>query len=391
MPDNYLEDSQIIKDYQWFHRHPELGHEETETTAYIKEALQEAGIEILPLPSENKTGVIAVIRGKGESVSSDRGPVVALRTDIDGLPVEEMTDVSYKSLYPGRMHACGHDFHMASVLQAARLLQQTKEEWSGTVKVIFQPAEELPGGAKEMVKTGLLEDVDAYVGLHTTPGRPSGAIGIRAGGLMAAVDRFEVTVSGRGCHGAAPHEGIDVIPVICQIVTAPQTIVSRQVDPFSPAVLSVTAISAGNTWNVIPSEGSFCGTVRSFSPQVRAQIRERFYRLTEQIAGANGAKCRIDWYEGPPAVINDEGLCKIATQTAAESGYQVYEPEQTMVGEDFSFYQEKQKGIFLRVGTGYGKPLHHPEFLADSAALEPTAEYLAILVKKLLAEMSEVS
>ena len=269
MPDNHLENSQIIKDYQWFHRHPELGYEETETTAYIKASLHEAGIETLSLPPERKTGVIAVIRGKAVSGTSGSERVVALRTDIDGLPVEEMTDVSYKSLYPGRMHACGHDFHMASVLQAARLLQQTKEEWSGTVKVIFQPAEELPGGAKEMVETGLLEDVDAYVGLHTTPGRSSGAIGIRTGGLMAAVDRFEVTVSGKGCHGAAPHEGIDVIPVICQIVTALQTIVSRQVDPFSPAVLSVTAISAGNTWNVIPSEGSFCGTVRSFSPQVR--------------------------------------------------------------------------------------------------------------------------
>ena len=387
MSDNHLENSQIMKDYQWFHRHPELGYEEMETTAYIKEALHEAGIETLPLPSARITGVIAVIRGKGESAGSDSEPVVALRTDIDGLPIEEMTNVSYKSLYPGRMHACGHDFHMALVLQAARLLQQTKEDWSGTVKVIFQPAEELPGGAKEMVGTGLLEDVDAYVGLHTTPGRPSGAIGIRSGGLMAAVDRFEVTVSGRGCHGAAPHEGIDVIPVICQIVTALQTIVSRQVDPFAPAVLSVTAVSAGNTWNVIPSEGSFCGTVRSFSPQVRAQIKERFYRLTEQLTDASGAECRIDWYEGPPAVINDEGLCKIAAKTATESGYQVYEPEQTMVGEDFSFYQEKQKGIFLRVGTGYDKPLHHAEFLADPAALEPTAEYLALLVKKILAEI----
>ena len=387
MPDNHLENSQIIKDYHWFHRHPELGYEETETTAYIKASLHEADIETLSLPPERKTGVIAVIRGKAVSGTSGSERVVALRTDIDGLPVEEMTDVSYKSLYPGRMHACGHDFHMASVLQAARLLQQTKEEWSGTVKVIFQPAEELPGGAKEMVETGLLGDVDAYVGLHTTPGRPSGAIGIRAGGLMAAVDRFEVTVSGKGCHGAAPHEGIDVIPVICQIVTALQTIVSRQVDPFSPAVLSVTAISAGNTWNVIPAEGSFCGTVRSFSPQVRAQIKERFYRLTEQLADANGAESRIKWYDGPPAVINDEGLCKIAAQTAAEAGYQTYEPEQTMVGEDFSFYQERQKGLFLRVGTGYDKPLHHPEFLTDPAALEPTAEYLALLVKRILAEI----
>ena len=372
-------EAHIAEEFQWFHRHPELSYEEVETTKRIRASLERAEIRILDLPL--KTGLVAEV-GAGDTV-------VALRSDIDALPIEEQTDLPYRSENAGRMHACGHDFHISSVLGAALLLKQHEAELTGRVRIFFQPAEEAPGGAKVLIEAGALQDVSAIFGLHACPLLPVGTVGISAGAVMATVDRFVFRFRGKGTHAAHPESGIDPIPLTAAFVQAVQTIVARNLNPFSAGLVSVTHIAAGNTWNVIPEEALVEGTTRSLSAEERALIRARVCALAENMAAAHGATVEMDWYEGPPATVNDAFWASFAEETAKARNLNVVLAPQSLGGEDFAFYQEKVPGMFVLVGTGLSHALHNPGFCVDPNALAPTAHYLAKLVRAALKKVKE--
>ena len=360
--------------FEELHMHPELSYEEYETTERIKRELAAAGIEILQIPL--KTGVTAIVRG------AKPGKTYGLRCDIDALPIEEETDLPYKSKTPGKMHACGHDFHTAAVFGAALLLQERKEELQGTVKILFQPAEESSHGAETVLETGVLSDVTAIFGLHTAAYLPVGTLGIRAGSVMAAVDRFELNITGTGCHGGHPDEGVDTILVAASVIQAFQSIVGRNLNPFHTGVVSVTRINGGNTWNVIPDKVELEGTVRSMEKDDRIFIEKRMREIAEHTAAAYGANAELLGYPGQPATVNEKAWSAFAQKVAEESGFEVVPQRNSTGGEDFAFYLEKIPGCFINVGTGVGYPNHHPKFYADEAALTPAAEYL----EKLLVE-----
>lgn len=360
--------------FEELHMHPELSYEEYETTERIKRELAAAGIEILQIPL--KTGVTAIVRG------AKPGKTYGLRCDIDALPIAEETDLPYKSKTPGKMHACGHDFHTAVVFGAALLLQERKEELQGNVKILFQPAEESSHGAETVLETGVFSDVTAIFGLHTAAYLPVGTLGIRAGSVMAAVDRFELNITGTGCHGGHPDEGVDTILVAASVIQAFQSIVGRNLNPFHTGVVSVTRINGGNTWNVIPDKVELEGTVRSMEKDDRIFIERRMREIAEHTAAAYGANAELLWYPGPPATVNEKAWSAFAQKVAEESGFEVVPQRNSTGGEDFAFYLEKIPGCFINVGTGVGYPNHHPKFYADEAALTPAAEYL----EKLLVE-----
>lgn len=373
-----IKDEVLIENFQWLHEHPELAYHEFETTEYIKQQLAKANIPILDLALE--TGVVAQIQGE------HKGPTIALRSDIDALPIKEETNLAYTSKKDGVMHACGHDFHTATMLGVARALIRQKNQIHGTIKIIFQPAEEAPGGARKIIETGILEDVECYIAVHTAPAVPVGAIGIRKGAVMAAVDRFEIEIQGRGTHAAHPNEGIDPIVIIAAIVQSVQTIVSRNMSPFESDLVSITHIDSGNTWNVIPDKGFMEGTVRSLNTTDRVRIKERLESLVVGITASYGATATLHWFPGPPAVYNDEHLCELAQSVAIQTRTRYVEAENSLGGEDFSLYLEKKPGIFLRVGTGGEYPNHHPRFTADPEALQPVVNYITELAKTCLIE-----
>lgn len=360
--------------FEELHMHPELSYEEYETTERIKRELAAAGIEILQIPL--KTGVTAIVRG------AKPGKTYGLRCDIDALPIAEETDLPYKSKTPGKMHACGHDFHTAAVFGAALLLQERKEELQGNVKILFQPAEESSHGAETVLETGVFSDVTAIFGLHTAAYLPVGTLGIRAGSVMAAVDRFELNITGTGCHGGHPDEGVDTILVAASVIQAFQSIVGRNLNPFHTGVVSVTRINGGNTWNVIPDKVELEGTVRSMEKDDRIFIEKRMREIADHTAAAYGANAELLWYPGPPATVNEKAWSAFAQKVAEESGFEVVPQRNSTGGEDFAFYLEKIPGCFINVGTGVGYPNHHSKFYADEAALTPAAEYL----EKLLVE-----
>lgn len=362
--------------FEELHSHPELSYEEYETTERIKRELHAAGIEILQTPL--KTGVVAIIRG------AQPGKTYGLRCDIDALPIMEETELPYKSEIPGKMHACGHDFHTAAVIGTALLLQERKEKLHGNVKILFQPAEESSHGAETVLQTGILSDVEAIFGLHTAAYLPVGTLGIRAGSVMAAVDRFKLNITGTGCHGGHPDEGVDTILVAASVIQALQSIVGRNLNPFHTGVVSVTRIHGGNTWNVIPDKVELEGTVRSMDKEDRVFIEKRMRGIAENTAAAYGAKAELLWYPGPPATVNEETWSAFAEDVAKECGYEVVPQRNSTGGEDFAFYLEKIPGCFINVGTGVGYPNHHPQFYADEAALAPAAEYFARLLEEAL-------
>ena len=369
---------ELIPLFQWLHEHPELAFEEVQTTSKLRETLTAEGIEILD--NSLKTGLIARIRGR------EPGRTIGLRCDIDALPISEATQLPYASKCEGRMHACGHDAHAAIMLGAALLLHRSRDSWSGEVKVVFQPAEEQASGAKAVLETGQLDGVELFLSAHTYPFFPAGMLGIKEGPVMAAVDRFAITIRGTGAHAAMPHRSVDPIVVQAAVVNALQTVVSRTLDPFAPAVVSVTHVDAGSTWNIIPETAFLEGTVRSLDPAVRERVRKRMAELIDQTARAYGAAAQFDWLPGAPAVINDARLCRIAREVALEAGLKAGVQEDGMSGEDFSLYHEGRPGIFIRVGTGGEYPGHHPKFTVDPAAICPAAEYFARLATRLLEE-----
>lgn len=367
--------NQLIEDFKWFHTHPELSYEEYETTKKIKDLLEQEDITILS--TNLKTGLVA-------QVGTGNGPVVALRCDIDALPIQEETNLPYKSQVAGKMHACGHDFHIATLLGAARLLKSWEGQLKGTIKLIFQPAEEAPGGAKKVIETGVLDDVSHIFGLHVSPLLPVGQVGIRVGADSAAVDAFKLIFKGKGCHAAHPEMGIDPIVAATQFVNAVQTVVSRNVNPFAPNLVSITHIEAGNTWNVIPESAFIEGTARTTTKADRNLVKSRILDLAKNIGAAYGVDLAVDWYEGPPATQNAADLENFVRDCAGLVGLEVTSIPGSLGGEDFSYYQEKIKGFFVHIGTGLSNSLHNPKFQVDPQSLAKASLYMATLGKKIL-------
>lgn len=373
---------QLIDIRRHIHRHPELSGEEVQTTADIREWLEAADIRILNFP-DLATGVIAEI-GTGDSL-------VALRADIDALPVQEETGLPFASEIAGKMHACGHDFHTASLLGAAYLLKEQEHHLQGRVRLIFQPAEEKAKGAQQVIASGALEGVQAIFGLHNKPDLPVGTVGIREGALMAAADGFIVEVTGVGTHAAVPEAGIDPIVVSAHIVTALQSIVSRNVGSQQGAVISVTQLNSGHVWNVIPDLAVLQGTIRTFDEQVRKHVLSRFEQVVEGVGTAFGTSATVKWLAGPPPVLNDGQWTGVAKLAAEQSQLQVVEPAVSPASEDFSFYQKEVPGVFIFVGTSGPQEWHHPSFDVDERALSGTATFLANTARNALAQVEQQS
>jgi amidohydrolase len=364
-----------------FHKHPELSNEEIKTTETLRKLLTTVGIRVLDLPL--KTGLVAEVSGNKE------GPVIAIRGDIDALPIIEETELDYKSEFFGKMHACGHDFHTTVILGAAYLLKQKESTLPGTVRFIFQPAEEIGHGAQDILATGVLTDVKAIFGLHSAPDLKAGSFGTHAGPLTSAVDRFEIEITGVGTHASSPEKGIDPIIVAAHIITALQTIVSRNVSAFDQALVSVTHLKSGNTWNVIPTTAYLEGTVRTLKAETRELIPKRMLQIIKGIADSFGATAEFKWYSGPPSTNNTKEWTDVALDVAKEQGYEIKELPSSLIGEDFAYYQQRIPGVFVKIGTGGGYSLHHPKFTVDDEALVPGAQYFSELSQRALTVLIE--
>ena len=366
-----MNEAWLIERFKWLHRHPELGDREYETTRFLTDILRERHIRLLDTGLD--TGAIAQI-GSG-------GPVVGLRADIDALPIREESGLPYASENDGVMHACGHDFHAACMLGAALLLKEKEAELPGTVKIVFQPAEEIDHGGRNVVATGLLNDVQAFFAGHTYPWFEAGTLGIRPGPVMASADRFAVQLTGKGAHAAHPDLSVDVVPAMAALIQSVQTIVSRTVDPFDNAVVSITRVQTGNTWNIIPEEAVLEGTVRALVPSVRDGIQARLERIVYSTARAYGCEADFEYQRRANPVINDEDACERAAALAREMDYDIAQQAGTLGAEDFSLYLDIAPGAFIRVGTGGGVDAHHAKFTADPKALYPAAKYFAALAE----------
>ena len=351
--------------------HPELSYEEHETSAFIRQRLTELGIPHFAMAG---TGVVGLIQGRDPGSRT-----VALRADIDALPITEENDVPYRSLRDGVMHACGHDVHTTCLLGAARILQELREEWTGTVKLVFQPGEERnPGGASIMIREGVLENPapEAIYGLHVNPQMEVGKVSFRGGKAMASADELFFTVRGKGGHAGAPHWTVDTILVASHIVTGLQQVVSRNSSPFSPSVLSICSIQGGHTTNVIPSEVRMMGTFRAMDEKWRYQAHGLIRRQAAAIAQGMGAEIDIHIDIGYPCVYNHEGLNERSKKIAAAymGAENVLETELRMGAEDFGYYTERIPGCFFRLGTanterGITAGVHTPVFDIDESAL----------------------
>ena len=361
------------------HMYPEVSGTEVETTRYIRETLEAMGLICWDLQS--KTGVVAEI-GIGD------GPTLALRADIDALPIVEQTGLDYASKNEGAMHACGHDFHTASLLGAVQVLKAQEDNLQGKVRFIFQPAEESNQGARALIAEGVLDGVDAIIGFHNKSELPVGTIGVKEGPLMAAVGQFKAEITGVGTHAAAPHNGSDPIVTACQVIANAQAIVARHTSPLEPVVLSISHIEAGNTWNVIPEKVFFEGTIRTFNKEVERQMTEQFEKMIVQIADIYGQKGSIEWILTPPVVHNDVEITKVVRRTT-ENFATVVTPQVTLGAEDFANYMEHVPGCFVFIGTGCPREWHHPAFLVDDAALPFAIQYFVDNTNALLEVLSQ--
>ena len=352
------------------HQIPELGFEEVKTAAFIARELENMGLA-------PKCGIVGT--GITASLSFARpGPTIMLRADMDALPVQEETGLSFASQHPGKMHACGHDGHVAMLLGAAQCLvwlSKTKEaeHLCGKVLFLFQPAEEAPGGALPMIEAGVLQGVDFCLGSHIWPEIPEGTVGVRKGPLMAAVDRFDITLRGRGGHGSQPHLVPDVLDAAAQLTAALQHVVSRRVNPVLPAVLTVGCLQAGHTYNVIPETARIMGCTRAFHPEVCKAWQGYIQEITEGICQSKAVSFDLLYQPGHGAVNNDEAITALVAKAAslAVGDENVVEPELSLAGEDFSCYQDVIPGcmFFVGAGTPDGKPLHSPHFAFNEQVL----------------------
>ena len=366
----------VVADRRHLHEHPELGMQEYETSTFVTERLRALGVDDIRT-GISETGVTGLIRGTGDGPGRDK--VVLVRADMDALPIQEENDVEYRSQTDGVMHACGHDAHTSILLGVARMLMDRRDTFAGTVKLVFQPCEETgPGGAKWMIEQGVMQDppVDACFGLHVWQNEPVGDVLVGDGPVMAASDRFEVKIQGKGGHGAMPDGCVDPIVAGMQIVGALQTLVSREVDPTESAVVTVGEFHAGHAPNVIPDTAVIRGTVRSFSPEVRDLLEKRIGELAEGVGSAMRAGVTAEYRRGVPATVNDPAMADVARRAAIEVvGEDHVRPQvPTMGGEDMSFFLEEKPGCYFFVGTnneerGLVWGHHHPRFNIDEEAL----------------------
>ncbi len=359
-----------------FHRHPEIAFHEQRTSTTIREFLQKLGIPVIPCAG---TGLKAIIEGL------PGGRTVALRADMDALPLKEEGDKEYISKNPEAAHACGHDGHMAIIMAAAKVLSQRKNKFKGKVVFLFQPAEELPpGGAKSMVEEGALDGVDAVFGLHFWQPLPTGSIGLVKGPMMAQADNFSIVVRGKGGHGSAPHLAVDPILVASHIVVNAQSVVSRSIDPLKPAVVSFGMVRGGTAYNIIPGEVSLIGTVRSFESSVQSLAERRLKEIAEETCQAFGALAEFKYEKGYPPLVNHSAMVDfvidVARKTLGEGCVKPIDP--IMGGEDFAYYLQKVPGAFLFFGMGDRMkfPHHHPGFDLDEAALPKAALLMTSIV-----------
>jgi|KBSSwiStaDraftv2_1062776.scaffolds.fasta_scaffold15793_2 amidohydrolase len=362
------------------HQNPELAWAERRTAGRVAAFLEGSGLDVRA--GVAGTGLVATARGAGART-------VVLRADMDGLPIQEQSDAPYASRVPGVMHACGHDGHTAIGAAAARVLGARRP--AGTVRVLFQPAEEGEGGAQRVLAEGALEGADVILGIHLWNELPVGTIGVKAGPLMAAVDRLSIVVRGRGGHGGHPHRAADPVVAAAQVVLALQTLVSREVSPLDSAVLTVGAIHGGQAFNVIPDEVTLTGTVRTFDAALRRSIPDRVRRIAGGVASALQCEAEVEVRPGNPPVVNDAAVAGLARRAAVRvvGEENVVEPEPTMGGEDMAVYFERVPGCFVFVGSanparGLDQPHHSPRFDFDEAALAIGCEFMVQVAEEAL-------
>ncbi|RPD99781.1 amidohydrolase [Candidatus Pantoea deserta] len=365
---------QLIAWRRELHQHPELSNQEFQTTGRITRWLQQGDIRLLPLPL--KTGVVAEI-GHGE-------PLIALRADIDALPIDEAVDHPWRSRQPGVMHACGHDLHTAVMLGVAHRLRQQESQLPGRVRILFQPAEETFNGAQQLIDAGALDGVQAIFGMHNAPDLPLGTLRTRGGAFYANVDRFVIRIHGKGAHAARPHEGIDSIVTGSHIVTALQTLPSRVFSSLESVVLSVTRFTAGNSWNVLPQSVELEGTVRTHNSAIREAMPHKMRQLIGSIAAGFGAEAELEWIAGPPALVNTPGWADFALELAQAQGFRTERGTPQMGGEDFAFYLHQVPGAFVSIGSASQFGLHHPGFDPDEGVIASAVEYFTQLAPRAL-------
>ncbi len=381
--------SNLVEWRRRLHQKPELGFQEQITAEFISQKLQAWQI---PHQTEiAQTGIVATIAGKSP------GKVLAIRADMDALPIKEANEVPYRSQHEGKMHACGHDGHTAIALATAYYLSQHQNDFSGTVKIIFQPAEESPGGAKPMIEEGVLQNpnVDAIIGLHLWNNLPLGTVGVRAGALMAAVECFRVSILGKGGHGAMPDQTVDSIVVASQIVNALQTIVSRNVKPLDSAVVTVGELHAGTALNVIADTARMSGTIRYFNPELETLIGKRLEAIIAGVCQMHGATYELNHWRLYPPTINDKAIAELVRSVAVEvveTPVGVVPECQTMGGEDMSFFLQQVPGCYFFLGSanpekGLAYPHHHPRFDFDETALSMGVEIFVRCVEKFLGDV----
>ena len=358
----------LIEQRRWFHRHPEYSEEEFESCKHIRAELDKMGVEWRACGLE--TGTLATIRG------AKPGKTILLRADMDALKVQEETGLPYASENAGLMHACGHDCHMAMLLTSAQVLKDLEGELCGTVKLAFQPSEEIGTGGKSMVAGGAMDGVDGCFGVHVWADVPSGKVSVEAGPRMASADMFKIYVTGKSCHGAQPHQGIDPVVVCSQLVNALQVIVSREVDPNQTAVVTVGQISAGTSWNVVPDTGFLQGTTRTFDAGVRKQLEEAVRRMVKSVGETYRAEIELEWIPIVAPVVNHPDMPALAAEAAKEvigpDALALY--DKTNGAEDMSCYMEKAPGALAFLGVGCEAcgavwPQHNSKFRVDESAL----------------------
>ncbi len=379
-------EAELIECRRALHKRPELSFQEYETTAFIEERLRSMGADAIERPTN--TGLVAHIYGS----KPGKPAVAALRADIDALPITEENNLPFCSENPGVMHACGHDGHTAILLCLASLLCESRESFCGEARLIFQHAEELPpGGAVELYRAGASKGADALLGLHLSSAYPTGAFGVKCGALTANVDRFDITLTGRGGHCALPEQCIDPVTAGAQLVMALQTVVSRRVAANDPAVLSVCTLSAGDSYNIIPDTAYLSGTTRSFSDATRSLMEAEIRRVTDGVALATGTQAAVEWTAGYPSVYNDETLTDAARAVLrARFGEDaLLEIGCVAPGEDFSYFLADAPGFFVELGTrtpagGCDMPHHNPRYRMDETALARGVQFELDMLRYLL-------
>jgi len=383
----------LVADRRYLHENPELGFQEVKTSAFVIDRLRALGVEDIRT-GINVTGVTALVRGTLDGPGKDR--VVLIRADMDALPIHEENDVEYRSQTDGVMHACGHDAHTAILLGVARTLMNRRDQFAGTVKLLFQPSEEsAPGGALGMIEQGVLEDphVDACFALHMAQEVPCGVVIVAPGPILAAPDGFTITIQGRGGHAAAPHRAVDPVVAGSMLVMALQTVVSRSVDPIGSCVVTVGKFGAGEAFNVIPDTALLGGTVRTFTPEIRDLAEKRIREICQGIAVASGTEITLEYERGYPATVNDPRAVDVIRKAALEvvGADRLITPPPIMAGEDFSYFLLERPGAMFQVGTrnperGLVWGHHHPKFDIDEESLAVGVETMVVTVVNYLAE-----